>query len=317
VNFRKGLTTAVLSLAALAGGQAQASDVYAYVHRSIPANSDVLVTAPVNNDIEAELTVTSKAGSILSFANSPSFASGDFNAGTFAKYYIRVLDGTGAGLWASITVNSETSITINNSIVAALVANGNTIRVYKHHTVGLLFPVSLQGQSFVDGTQLLFYSSTAGQNKNPGSGGIVNYTSFFDLGWGNNAERPILPEEAFVIRNTSASPLTYVATGFAPDHAVAYFIQPSVARDTAMGTGYPVPVTVAQTGLGTSNGRQIRLQGTALNALPGSLATYTYTTSGGVGWGANAGVELQAGSGFILRQTSSDNGGLSTVDKPY
>jgi uncharacterized protein (TIGR02597 family) len=317
VNFRQGLTTAVLSLAALAGGRAQASDVYAYVHRSIPANADVLVTAPVNNDIQAELTVTGKAGSILSFANSPAFASGDFNAGTYARYYVRVLDGTAAGLWASITVNSETSVTIDSPIVAALVSTGNTIRVYKHHTVGSLFPVALQGQSFVDGTQLLFYSNGPGQDKNPGSGGIVNYTSFFDLGWGNNAERPILPEEAFVIRNTSASPLTYVATGFAPDHAVAYFLQPSAARDSARGTGYPVPVTVAQTGLGGFNGRQVRLQGTALNALPGSLATYTYSTSGGVGWGANAGVELQPGSGFILRQTSSDTGGISSVEKPY
>ncbi|MFN3166647.1 MAG: TIGR02597 family protein [Phycisphaeraceae bacterium] len=313
MNLRTGLTTAVLSLAALAGGQAYAADAYAYVHRSIPANSDVLVSAPVNTAIEAELTVTNKAGSVLSFVNSPSFSSGDFNAGTFAKYYVRITSGPAEGLWASIAVNGETTITITNPLVAALVTNGSNFRVYKHQTVGSMFPAALTGQSFVDGTQLLFFSDADAQFKNPGSGGIVNYTTYFDLGWGNNAERPILPEEAFIIRNNSASALTYVAVGFAPDHAVAYLVKPGVARDTALGTGYPVAVTVQETGLGAFNGRQIRLQGTSKNAFPGSLATYTFSGS----WGANAGVELQPNSAFILRQTASDTGGKATVVKPY
>lgn len=309
--------TGMLTLSALAGGHAQAAGVYAYVHQSVPGNSDVLVSVPVNNALEVELTLTGKSGSVLFFSNSASFASGDYNAASFAKYYVRFVDGPAAGLWSSITVNAETSITVDNASVAALAASGNKIRVYKHQTVGSVFPASLLGQSFVDGTQLLFYSSADSQNKNPGSGGIVNYTSLFDIGWGANAERPLNPEEAFVIRNNAGSPLTYIATGAAPDHAVAYLVKPGVAKDTAMGSGYPVGVSVLETGLGAFNNRQIRLQGTSKNALPGSLATYTYSTGGGVGWGVNAAVVLAPNGGYIFRQTASDAGGKVTVQKPY
>ena len=317
MKITKTVTTGVLCLAAMAGGQAHASDAYAYVHATVAPSTDVLVSVPVNNNVEVELTALSRSGSVITVANSPAFAAGDFNAGAFPKYYIRVLDGSGAGLWASIIANSETTITVDDASVAALVANGNKFRVYKHHTVASVFPDALLNSAFVDGTQLLFYSSADSQNKAPGSGGIVNYTTFFNLGWGANADRPLKPEEAFVIRNSSGTTLTYVAVGIAPDHAVAYMVKPGVAKDTAVGTGYPVGVTVAETGLGTVNGRSILLQGTAQNSAPGSAAVYNYTTSFGLGWGANAGVTLAPNSGFVFRQPGSDTGGKATVVKPY
>lgn len=319
MNIRKTVTTGLLCFAAMASGQAYASDAYAYVHTTVPPSSDVLVSVPVNNALEVELTTVSRSGSVLTVANTPAFAAGDYNAGTFAKYYVRFIDGPAAGLWASITVNSETTLTLDDATVAALATSGggDTIRVYKHHTVGSIFPAALLNESFVDGTQLLFYSTADSQNKAPGSGGIVNYTTFFDLGWGANADRPIKPEEAFVIRNNAGSALTYVVTGVAPDHAVAHLVKPSVAKDTPLGTGYPVGITVTETGLGGIDARQLLLQGTAQNALPGSAAIHSYTTFAGIGWGASADVSLAPNEAFIFRQAVSDAGGKATVVKPY
>ena len=317
--MKNKMMTGLLCAAALAGGQAEAAEVYAYVHSTVAASSDTLVSVPVNNAVEVELATTGVTGTVLNVANSPSFVAGDYNAGAFAKYYVRFVSGPAAGLWASVTVNSETSITIDNAAVAALASSGggDTIRVYKHHTVASVFPEALLDEAFVDGTQLLFYSTADAQNKAPGSGGIVNYTSFFDIGWGANAERPINPEESFVIRNNSGSTLSYVATGIAPDHDVAYLIEPGVNKDTPLSTGFPVDVTVEETGLGTADGRLILLQTASQNALPGSSAIYVFTTLGGVGWGANAGTALLPNTGFILRQQASDAGGKATVVKPY
>lgn len=306
--------TTALSLATLMASQAESTPQYAYVHQNVASGTDVLVSAPVNNKTEVELTVTSKSGSTLNFVNSPAFATGAYNAGTFPKYYVRFIDGPAAGLWASITVNSETSITIDNSSVATLVANGNKFRVVKHNTVGSVFPASLAGTAYGDGAQLLFYSTANAQNKAPGSGGIVNFTTFFDIGWGANADRPILPEEAFVIRNSTGSAITYVAAGLAPDSPVAYLVTNSVTKDTPLGTGYPVGVTVAETGLGTVNGRRILLQTTAQNAPAGSLANYLYTAGS---WGANTNVVLAPNTGFIFRQQAGQAGGKATVTKPY
>ncbi len=317
--MKKQLTSGLLCLAALSAGQMQAQTVYAYVAETIPASSDVLVSVPVNNNVEVELTTSGVSGSVITVPNSAAFASGDYNAGTFAEFYVRFVDGPAAGLWSSITVNSETSITIEDAAVAALASSGggDTIRVYAHHTIGSVFPDALLDISFVTGTQLLFYSDGDTQNKAPGSGASVGYTEFLGIGWGSDADRPLEPEQAFIIRNSSASPLTYVKAGIAPDHPVAYLVEAGPAKDTALGTGYPANVTVEETGLGGVTGRQILVQGTGQNSAPGNAGTFGWTAFLGIGWGADAGVNLAPNSAYIFRQPSGDTGGVSTVVKPY
>lgn len=320
MDIKKGFSAAALLLASMVSVQAEAQAVYAYVAETVPANSDVLVSVPVNNSIEVELTTSSVAGSVITVPNTPDFAAGDFDAGSFVKYYVRFIDGPAAGLWASVTANSETTLTIDNAAVAALASagGGDQIRVYKHHTLDSVFPAELLGVSFVDQTQVLLYGDADTQNKAPGAGGIFTYATFFNLGWGVNAERPLLPEQAFVIRNSSNTDLTFAVTGIAPDHPVAYLLDGGVAKDTAIGTGYPVPVTVESSGLGGEDQRQILLQGTSgQNQTPGSAGIFTFATFFNLGWGVNAGVPLAPNSALILRQPATDVGGVSTVVSPY
>lgn len=319
MDIRKGLAISVASLAAFAGGNAESAETLAYVFEEVANNADVLVTVPVNNAVEKELTTVSRSGSTLTVP-AASMSAGAYNAGSFVKYYVRFIDGPAAGLWASITSNTATAITLDNPAVAALASagGGNTIRIYKHHTLASVFPDALLNTAVVDGSQVLFFDSSATQNKPAGSGGVASYTTFFNLGWGTNAERPLLPETAFVIRNTTGTALQYIATGTAPDHAVAYLLTSGANKDTALGTGYPVPVTVEDTGLGAQNRQMLLQPSNVLNPAPGSAAIYTHTDFFNLGWGANAGVSLAANSAFILRQVATDtDSGKSTVVKPY
>lgn len=320
MDIKKGFATAAFLLASLAGVQAEGQTVYAYVAETIPANSDVLVSVPVNNNVEVELTTSSVSGSVITVPNSPDFAAGDYDAAAFAKYYVRFVDGPAAGLWSSVTANSETGITIDDAVVAALATpgGGDTIRVYAHHTLGSVFSSELLDIAFEEGTQILTFSDADSQNKSAGSGSVNTYTEFLGIGWGTNAARPLNPEEAFIIRNAGSNTLTYIAVGEAPDHPVSYLVDGGADKDTPLGTGYPVPVTVDETGLGGVEGRQVLLQGTTgLNPAPGSAAVYTFTTFLGIGWGANGTVALPANSAFIFRQGSADAGGVSTATKPY
>lgn len=321
----------MLSLAMVAGGEAQAADVYAYVSKDVPSGTDAFVSVPVNNSIEVELATTGVTGSVIGVANSPEFAAGDFNAGpSFPVYYIRFVDGPAAGLWSSITANSETTFTIDNPAVAGLatLTGGDTIRVYKHHTVNSVFPTSLAGIAVDSGVSLLFYSSAPAINKAPGSGGALNFLNINVggniFGWGPSGARPLFPEEAFLIRNTSGSTLTYVATGIAPDHPVSYLFDGNVARDTAYGTGYPVNVTLNQSGFGGATQRSVlRQASTGLNEAPGSAGSSSFldiVVGGGsvFGWGPSGDlVELAPNSAVVFRQPVTDAGGKSEAEIPY
>lgn len=329
---KKALMFGAAALAA-ASFQANAQKLLAYVSSPLPSGTDTLVSVPVNNNVEVELETVSVAGSVITVDDSPEFAAGDYSAGSFARYYVRFIDGGAAGLWSNITVNSDTTLTIDNAEVAALAnaAGGETIRVYKHHTVGSVFPDSflddadggvLTTGGVADGLQLLFYSEAALQNKAPGSrasSGVINYTTFFNLGWGAGADAPLLPETAFVIRNQTGNDLQYVVSGAAPDHPVSYLFDASVNKDYLLGTGYPADVTVEETGIGVFDGRVIFTQGSGIDTGPGGDggSQFSFTTFFNLGWGASAGVELKPNSAFVFRQSAADPGGKVTVEKPY
>lgn len=323
MNIKKGFAAGALVVASMLGGQAEAQTLYAYVSETIPANSDVLISVPVNNSVEVELTTSSVSGSVITVPNSVDFAAGDYNQAAFVRYYVRFIDGPAAGLWSSITANTETTLTIANPDVAALATSGggDKIRVYAHHTLESVFPKALEG-FVVDGTpgqqtQVLFYSTADSQNKAPGSNGTATFLSPL-AGWGPNAARPIFPEEGIIVRNRSLSKsLTFIKSGIAPDHPVSYLIKPGVARDTAFGTGYPASVLVPETNLGGVFQNQILVQTVpGQNNPPGNAGTYTYINPA-VQWSVNNTKLIPANQAFIFRQPATDAGGKRTVTKPY
>lgn len=323
MKLRKTFTTGLLALAVFAGGSAHAGTTFAAVNRDLPAGTDTFVSVPVNNNVEVELAATSKLGTTLNFP-AASLSDGAYDAGTFPVYYVRFIDGPAAGLWASITANSASSITIDDAAVAALASGTETIRVYKHHTLASVFPTELRDDSaggkltkgaVANGMKILFYSTADALNKGPGSGGIFTWFNSA-VGFLTNASRPLLPDTGFIIRNDTVNDLTYFTAGEAPDHPVAYLVKAGVARDTHVGTGYPVTVTAGDSGVG-GPGRQILLQSNAFNSSPGNLpGIYTWFNPS-VGFFTNANKPLEANSAYVLRQNASEVGGKATVVKPY
>lgn len=314
MKFNASAIAAVLLLALIAV-PTQAQDVYGYVYLPVPAQSDVLVSVPLNNAPQGDFAISAGgiSGSVIT-VDEP--IADTLDAG---KYYVRFVDGGAAGLWTTITANSSSSFTLENTTAAALASAGDTVRLFKHHTVGSVFSANLLGISFVNQTQLLFFADSIAKNKAPGSGGTVTYTTLFNAGWGTNANRVIKPEEAFVVRNNSALSLVFVKTGLAPNHKVAFIAPGSANTDTVRGTGYPITTTVQSTSFGGVNQRQILLVNNIAagkNKAPGSGGSYTYTTLFNAGWGANANAPLVGNGGYIFRQNGGA-GGKVTAIKPY
>ncbi|QNN23155.1 TIGR02597 family protein [Planctomycetales bacterium ZRK34] len=314
MNYKTSLLS-TLCLLAMMVVPSYAQDVYGYVYLPVPAQSDVLVSVPLNNADQGDFTIA--AGGISGNVITVEEAIGQtFDAD---KYYVRFIDGAAAGLWTTISANGANTFTLDNTEAAALAAAGDTVRVFKHHTIGSIFPAGLLGVTFVNQTQLLFFSDSIAKNKAPGSGGTVTYTTLFNTGWGADVDRVIKPEEAFVVRNNSASDLVFVKTGLLPQHKVAFVAPASSSNDIVRGIGYPVSVTVEDSDWGDVNQRQILLVNNAAagkNKAPGSGGSFTYTTLFNTGWGADATTSLSPSAGYIFRQNSGVGGKVTPV-KPY
>lgn len=330
MDIKKGMTATLLALGAFAGGSAEGQAVHAYVSTPLPAGTQTLVSVPVNNAVEVELSTTGVSGAVISLP-AASISDGAYNAGTYATYYVRFIDGPAAGLWSSINVNSPSSITVADADVAAKATSGggDTIRVYKHHTVGSVFPASqlddadgglLTTGAVSSGLQIQFFSNGDSINKAQGSGtpSFASFLAFSGTGFWDLPDVPLLPETCFIVSNPTANDLVYIAQGSAPDHAVSYLIKPGVAKDTFLGTGYPVGVTVSNSGLGSGlQNRTIFTRGTGVNQAPGSNGGAIYSYLGFLQiWDAPDAV-LEPFGGFILRQEAADAGGTSTATKPY
>lgn len=326
---KKALMFGAAALAA-ASFQANAQELLAYVSTPLPAGTQTLVSVPVNNAVEIELEIDSIVGSTqLNFTGSPLVDSA-YNAGNFAKFYVRFIDGGAAGLWSSITVNSASSITIDNNAVGALAGGGDTVRVYAHHTVGSVFPANMLDDAdggiltegvVTNGLQIQFYSTSDAIDKGQGSG-TPSFATYLSFGGGTGIwdlpDLPLLPESSFIISNPSANDLVYIAPGSAPDHAVSYLIKGGVASDTFLGTGYPVDLTVLSTGLGSGvANRQIFTRGTGVNQAPGSNGGTSFSYLGFLGIWDLPSETIDPFAGFFLRTDATDAGGKVTVVKPY
>lgn len=327
---KKGFTAAALLLASMASGQADAGAVFSYVSTPLPAGTQTLVSVPVNNAVEVELVTAGVSGSVINLP-AASVVDSAYNAGAYPAYYVRFIDGPAAGLWSSVTVNSPSSITIADADVAAQASagGGDTIRVYKHHTVGSIFPAdklddadggSLTTGMVSSGLQIQFFSDGDTINKAQGSGApsFASFLAFGGFGVWDTPDVPLLPESCFIVSNPTPNDLVYIASGFAPDHAVSYLIKPNVSKDTFLGSGYPVPTTVSGTGLGSGQqNRTIFTRGTGVNQAPGSGGGAIYSYLGFLQIWDEPDAEIQPFGGFILRQEGADAGGVSVADKPY
>lgn len=231
-------------LLALAAQAANAGNVVGLSKVAIPANADVRITVPFTTSAAGTFSVTATGnGGLVN-------VSGSMVGGAFANaYYARFISGGASGLWSTISTNGSGSVTLADTAVVAFAKSGDTFRIYKHQTIGSLFPDTMLGLAFDDNTTLLLFSNDrTAMQQNRSASAVVSY--YDGYGWyadGVDSTTPICPETQLIVRNGSSNSYVVILFGQVPDYNVAVLTAPG--GDLNIGTGYPVPVVLNSAGL--------------------------------------------------------------------
>lgn len=304
---------ALLALVVQAAGAGE--NVVGYNRVEVPAASDARVTVPFNQKIEGAYTVTATTGTGVTVGDT-------LETNEYANaYYVRFTTGDASGLWSTITSNDTSNMVLEDLNVLALVSVGDEFRVYRHETLGSLFPKGLYGVSFVTGTQVFLYENDIdAMAKNKSSVKAAGYSAALGrwAGAGVNNDTVLEPETQLVVRNNSTTEtLTVITHGVVPDHPVSLLAAPD--GDLVMGTGYPVPLVLKDAGLEGANRQMFFYDNSAVGKNKSSVAAAGYSTALGRWAGAGiTGNELITPSEVVtLRLPSSETATKITVRKPY
>ncbi len=281
-----------------------------------PPQTDVMVSYPFNPVIEETLTVNgAPAGTSLPLTGG-ALAGKDYGRGGEQTFYVRFISGGSAGpegAWSTIIGHTDNDLTIGNAALAALVGNGDSFRIYKHRKVRDVFPPSMLGTSYLNGTQVLLFNNAANQQFKLGQ--IFTYIQAADqfIGAGIADTMTLEPDSAFILRNGSTTKtLTLFLAGTTPDYKVKRVLPAGAVKDILIGPGYPVDLPVLLTGLGTVPGRQVVVFD---NSGVGQFKVGQIASWVGTVW-APAPPDIDGAGGFIFRQ-NGDAGGVVSAVKPY
>jgi uncharacterized protein (TIGR02597 family) len=314
------------ALLALTAQTVSAAETVGYNVVTVPANSDVLVSVPFNNNAEATFTVTSVDGTGITV--NEALSADTYDSG----YYVRFIDGSGEGLWSTITDNGSGGLTLADDL-SGYVANGNTFRVYAHHTLETVFPDGLESVSFAESSSafvrkteiLVPDASSTGINKPAAATYYYLNDEWRKVGASGNFDDVVLsPDEYFILRNTGgAGELDYIVSGDVESGAIARIIPTGDQNDVIIVSGRPVPMTLAELGLGgtaafeTSASAFVRedellvFDNSTADLNKPAAATYYYLDGEWRKVGASGSFDdavVDAGAAMIIRKASGDAG---------
>jgi uncharacterized protein (TIGR02597 family) len=304
------------ALLALAAQAANAADAVGYNTVTVPANSDVLVSVPFNQNPVGTFTVHSVVSGGVTVTNG-------LTANAYTNgYYVRFTSGAGEGLWSTISANGTGGFTLADAAVLSYVAAGNEFRVYKHHTLASVFPKGMYGISYTNGTQVLVYDNNrAAMAVNKAPAKTASYTTSGGGRWagsGVNDSTILKPETQFILRNNASTPFTLITQGDVPDYSVSMLI--AANGDLVIGSGYPVPVVLKDAGIGANQRQVLFYDNAATGKNKAPVKTAAYTTSGGgrwVGSGVTGNELIQSSAAVTLRLPLAEVGQKITFTKPY
>jgi len=250
------------ALLALAAQSASATEAVGYNTLTVPTNSDVLVSVPFNQNAVGSFTVSSVTANGVTVADT-------LTANAYTNgYYVRFTTGGGAGLWSTISTNGTGGFTLADTNALTGVTAGNTFKVYPHQTLAKVFPdglIDIAMEASIKHptlpsiqtykTQVLVYDGAAtAWNKTPPlkyyfyNGAWRKVGSALTASFDNSVLRP---GAYFAIRNqNSSNELTYISNGDVPQDTLAMTLVSGTADDVLTTTGRPIPVTLAELGLG-------------------------------------------------------------------
>lgn len=312
------------TLLALTAQSVSAAEAVGYNVVAVPANSDAVVSVPFTQDAEASFTVNAVTDAD-SFTVNESLAADTYDS----SYYVRFTSGNGEGFWSTISDNGSGGFDLSDTNVLSNVAGGDSLTVYAHHTLGSVFPSSLEGTTFDSSTQIML-PNTASEGINKAAkafsyqenGLFGNPAGWYD-GFTYSDSVVIAPDSFVIVRNQLASGITNIVFGDVLDTDLAAVIPATSGSDDLYLGLYPVDVTLGDLNL-EGFGQLIVIDNDASGINKAGKA-YTYQASGlfgnPAGWYdgftyADSTV-VPAGTGVILRRSAGASADDWAMNKPY
>jgi uncharacterized protein (TIGR02597 family) len=348
-----------LLAAAAACGFAQAQTAYTvpvgYVSLVTPANSDITISPSLDRATELQTSVVSALGSTLTIkAAGVTLNQYAYSAGVQPKtYFVRSVSGGGSlpGQYQTILSNTATdgngeiTLTLESSLA---VSAPSTVAIAPYWTLNTLFPAGAGVGSTNDPGEVTSYllrqdQASTGLNRAPNTlyfyfadpgGEVSGWYNNDDLGAGPQNDQVIYPDEFYLIRNLTGSPVTATLTGTVPSVAPATnLIQAASDNDNYLANPVPVDQTLEETGLRQSGaytptsdpGEVVDYVllyddlGTGINKAPSKVYFYFADPGQEVsGWydnddlgaGPQTGKLVKAGNGIIVRKKGGTPGGF-------
>jgi len=319
----KASAITVAALLALAVQAANATEAVGYNVVTVPANSDALVSVPFSQDAEGYFTVSTVTDTGVTVADT-------LEASAYAdSYYVRFTSGGSKGMWSTVSGNGTGGFELANDKVLGDVIAGDTFVLYKHHTLGSVFPSKHYGTTFTSSTQIVVPNTSLEAINKAGTGYSYRTTGIGEnpAGWYNGftyADSTIIVPESFVIvRNQSDESIQALVYGDVPSVNVAAII-PTTSNSDDLYLGL-FPVDMALGDLGLEGFGQLVVVDNNANGINKAGKGYTYRSTGiddnPAGWYdgftyANNTI-VPAGSGIILRRSANSSEQVWVMNKPY
>lgn len=302
------------ALLALSVSSAVAADSVGYNRIMVPANSDVRFSLPFNQKVEGEFTVN------LVTANGMTVADSLVDNAYNGAYYVRFLSGNASGLWSTITDNGTNDFTLEDMNVLNLVSNGDSFRVYKHHTLESVFPAAMFNKTYRNGTKvLIFENDLSAMAINKAAVKSASYRESLGrwVGAGVTNATILVPDTQFILRNDSSELLELITLGDVPDYSVSVLI--AANGDLNIGSGYPVPVVLNDAGLEGDSRKVLFYDNTAVGLNKAAVKSASYRASLGrwVGAGVTGDELIIPSETITLRLPASEVATKITINKPY
>jgi uncharacterized protein (TIGR02597 family) len=263
-----------LLAAAMACGIAQgAATAYTvpvgYVSLVTPPNTDTTIAASLDRATELQTTVVSSSGSTVTIkASGVTLNQFSYVAGVQPKtYYVKSMSGALEGQYQTILSNTATdgSGNVILTLEAPLAAAATTsVAIAPFWTLNTLFPAGAGVGSTTNPTEPTSYllrqnQVATGLNRAPNTlyfyfddpdNNADGWYNNDDLGAGPQNDQVIYPDEFYLIRNLTASPVTATVSGTVPSAGPATtLVQAATANDNYVANPVPVDQTLVDTGL--------------------------------------------------------------------
>ena len=323
------VSSLLISSSSLSAQASISTDPVGFIAFVTPGGDDSLFGVPLTGPIEYAGTVSSVNGSEV-------FVSSTFTENSFnGTHYALVTSGANEGQWSEIVSTSNNSITTSE----ALLSESDSFKIIPFWTLSTLFVdgVGIGASATPQNPEIVVLIN----NLNAVGINLSSAASYFyyagpnpTAGWyrtgiftdGNDVR--LVPETYITVRNNTSNPIKTTLTGLVPVNMIAADVVglESTSQDNQLSNPYPVPITLATSGLEAIVEPTVTPQSPTdvvliydfentigQNISPSATYFYFPGPNPAAGWYQTGvfsdgnDVEIPAGGAFIVRKGFGDN----------